>query len=233
MNKEKNFHNNRIRAVFLPDRCCFCGKPVPFRKEMCRKCQVDAVRIEPPICINCGLPEKDCDCRKNSKFYQGITAPYVYSGVVRQGIALWKFRNFYRNVDFFAKMIADAVNINFSNEKFDVITFIPQTDKEMENREYNQGQLLAEKTGEILGIPAVPLLVKLYETERQHNLQHIERSGNVFGVFDICNIKMTENKKILLIDDIKTSGRTLNECAKMLHLHNAESVHCAVIAITK
>ena len=130
-------------------------------------------------------------------------------------------------------MIAKSVNENFCNEKFDVITFIPQTEKEMQHREYNQGQLLAEKTGEILGIPVMPLLIKLYETDRQHNLPHIERSGNIFGVFDVCNTQMTENKRILLIDDIKTSGRTLNECAKMLQLHNAESVHCAVIAITE
>ncbi len=230
---QNNNFLNRLRAVFLPDRCCFCGKPIPFGKELCRKCRENAVRIEPPVCKNCGLSEKDCSCRKNSKFYQGITAPYVYTGVVRQGIALWKFRNFYRSVDFYAKMVADAVSKNFAHEKFDVITFIPQTEKEMKQREYNQGQLLAEKTGEILGIPTVPLLVKLYETERQHNLPHIERSGNIFGVFDVCNTEMTENKKILLIDDINTSGRTVNECAKMLHLNNADSVHCAVLAITK
>lgn len=231
--KIKNFHNNRLRALFLPDRCCFCGKPIPFRQELCRKCQVDAVRIESPVCINCGLAEKDCSCRKSSKFYQGITAPFVYTGVVREGISLWKFRKYYRSVDYFAKMIAETVNRNFCNESFDVITFIPQTKNEMKHREYNQGQLLAEKTGEILNIPVAPLLTKIYDTERQHKLLRIERSGNVFGVFDVCNTKMTENKRILLIDDIKTSGRTLNECAKMLHLYNAVSVHCAVIAITK
>ena len=233
MAKRKDFSDNFIRAMFLPDRCSLCGRPVVFRTKICKNCIKTAKFIKDKICPACGLPEKSCKCGKKANFYTSITAPFIYTGVVRQGISLWKFKKFYRNVDYFAEMIADSVTRNLDGENFDVITFIPQTKQESKKRTYNQGQILAEKTGEILNIPVMPLLTKLYETQRQHNLPHIARSGNIFGVFDVCNIPMTEGKKILLIDDIKTSGKTINECAKMLQLYNAESVHCAVIAIAE
>ncbi len=130
-------------------------------------------------------------------------------------------------------MIAASVKKSFPDENFDIITFIPQTKKEATKRGYNQGELLATEVGKLLAIPTEPLLVKLYETERQHSLPFLSRSGNVFGTFDVCNKALVKDKKILLIDDIKTSGSTLNECSKMLRLYEAQSVHCAVIAVSE
>ena len=130
-------------------------------------------------------------------------------------------------------MIASSVSRNFNDVDFDVITFIPQTEKEKENRGYNQCEMLASAVAQTMNLPCKPLLRKLYETDRQHNLLKVERSGNIFGVFDVCDKASVEDKNILIIDDIKTSGATLNECAKMLVLNNAKSVYCAVIAVAE
>ena len=222
---------NRIIASVFPDRCCFCGKTIRHKTKLCKDCRKTAEVIKSDACTLCGMPKKRCRCRKRTHFYAGITAPFIYKGVVRHGISLWKFGSLYRSVYFFAEMIAASVNKAFPQENFDIITFIPQTEKESAKRGYNQGEILATEVGKRLNIPVMPLLVKIYDTERQHSLPYLSRSGNIFGAFDICNRDLVSNKKILLIDDIKTSGATLNECAKMLRLYEAQSVHCAVIAV--
>lgn len=233
----KNLHKNiyeqldSIRATVYPDRCHFCGKVVEHKVTVCDSCKKQVKIIRGARCLSCGNMKKDCKCKGRSNFYNGIAAPFRYEGVVRSGISLWKFRGAERNVNFFANMVAAAIKDTYGDLKFDVITFIPQTKKESEEREYNQGEQLALAVGEKINTPVLPLLVKIYETKRQHNLPLISRSGNVFGVFECCNKAQTEGKNILLVDDIKTSGSTLNECAKMLRIYGASSVYCAVIAV--
>ena len=222
---------DRLRAILFPDRCRLCGKVVKYGVKVCNSCRKEAKVIRGERCLACGNTKKNCKCKGKSNFYNGIAAPFRYEGVVRRGIALWKFKEAERHVHFFADMIVASVKEAFADINFDVITFVPQTQSESEDRMYNQGELLATAVGEKMNIPVIPLLVKIYETERQRDLLHFEKSGNVFGVFECCNKKMTEGKNILLIDDIKTSGHTINECAKMLHLYDAASVYCAVIAV--
>lgn len=222
---------NSSRAAIFPDRCKLCNHVVAHGITVCDSCKKEAKIIRGKRCLSCGKPKKDCKCKGKSNFYNGIVAPFKYEGVVRNGIFLWKFREAERNVNFWADMIVSAMKEVYNDMHFDVITFIPQTAKEYEERSYNQGEQLAFAVGERIHTPVMPLLIKLYETERQHNLNLISRSGNIFGVFDCCNKEMTEEKNILLIDDIKTSGKTINECAKMLHIYGAKSVYCAVIAV--
>lgn len=219
------------RAAIFPDRCCLCGNTIEHKTIICNNCRSDAKIIRGARCLSCGKTKKDCECKGRANFYNGVVAPFVYDGAVRQGITNWKFHEAERSANFFADMIIAAMQEAYGNLKFDVITFIPQTKKETEERTYNQGEQLAMTLGEKLNIPVRSLLVKLYETERQRNLSFISRSGNIFGVFDCCNKVMTEGKNILLIDDVKTSGKSLNECAKMLHIYGAASVYCAVIAV--
>lgn len=229
----KNFSEptDSTRAAIFPDRCNLCGNTIKHNAIICDNCKTQAKLIRGARCLSCGKTKKDCECKGRANFYDGVVAPFVYDGVVRRGITDWKFNGAERNVNFFADMMIAAMREAYGEMKFDIITFIPQTKKETEARSYNQGEQLAMTLGEKLNIPVQPLLVKLYETEQQRNLSFISRSGNIFGVFDCCNTAMTQGKNILLTDDVKTSGKSLNECAKMLHIHGAASVYCAVIAV--
>ena len=222
---------DRFRASIYPDRCCLCGKVIEYRTKVCKDCRKEAKIIRGDRCLACGLSKKSCSCKKKSNFYNGITAPFVYEGVVRKGIKLWKFQNAERSVGFFAEMIAASINESFGDLHFDVITFVPQTAEESADRTYNQSEILAKEVGKRINIPVIPLLKKIYETDSQRNLHPSERSGNIFGVFECINKNMIQGKNILLIDDVKTSGATINECAKMLHIYDATSVYCAVIAV--
>ena len=222
---------DRLRALLFPDRCRLCGKVVKYGVKVCPSCRKEAKVICGERCLSCGNSKKDCKCKKKSTFYNGIAATFRYEGVVRTGIGLWKFKGSERHVHFFAEMVVAAIKESFGDMNFDVITFVPQTQQESEDRTYNQGEQLATAVGEKMNIPVMPLLIKLYETKRQHDLYNYEKSGNVFGIFECCNKSMIKGKNILLIDDIKTSGHTINECAKMLHIYDAASVYCAVIAV--
>ena len=221
-----------IRAAFFPDRCALCHRVIPKDTKVCKTCRKTAPVIRGNACHLCAMPEKECTCKKHSRYYTALTAPFIYKDVLKTGIHHWKYKNYTVSTSFFAEMIASSVKENFSDVTLDYITFVPQTEKEMAEKGYNQTELLADALGEKLDLPVTTLLVKLYETNRQHDTELLFKSGNVAGVFDCVQIEKIKGKNILLIDDIKTSGNTLNECSKMLSLYDAENVYCAVIATT-
>lgn len=224
---------DRIRADLYPDRCCFCFTPIEYQTDVCPDCRNTVKKIAGTRCLFCGASKDDCDCRSKKHFYNGITAPYIYDEKVRKGIIRWKYRNNIHALPFFARETANSIEESFTNIQFDAVTFIPQTEKEEDEKGMNQSETLANEIGKHLKIPTVRMLKKITETERQHNLPLYKRSGNVFGVFSCIDYDTIKGKTILLIDDIKTSGNTLNECAKMLQLNDAAEVYCAVIAIAK
>lgn len=224
---------DKFRAAIYPDRCWFCNTVIRYKTDICPECQKSVKRISGEKCISCGMSKDDCYCKGRSHFYNGITAPYMYDERVRSGILRWKYHGNIHAIKFFAKETSNSIISDFSSIKFDAITYIPQTTAEQEEREFNQSQVLAQEIGEYLKIPTKTLLKKVFETARQHDLPLYRRSGNVFGVFDCINKSEVTGKTILLIDDIKTSGQTIDECAKVLHLNDAAQVYCAVIAIAK
>lgn len=233
-NKKRSEKINLAASIILPDRCCLCGKPILYSSEICDECRKSAEVISYPKCSQCGKSKKDCKCKGRANFYTAVTAPFEYRGLVRRGITAWKYNDARRNTDFFAKTVAAAVKKDFIDENgaaFDFITFVPQTEKETKQRGYNQSEKLAESVGQYLKLPVCAAVRKITETKRQHDLPSHLKSGNVFGVFDCRRNINLDGKTVLLIDDIKTSGSTLNECAKMLLLSGASAVYCAAAAI--
>lgn len=230
-NSKKNGPFDYIRSILFPARCAICGKVILAKSEVCDECRHSVTAIQPPKCLFCGAAESKCRCRKRRKYYDAITAVFEYSGKVRNGILRWKYKNAVDSTVFFAKALAAVVRRDFGNIRFDFVTFVPQTKKETAERGYNQGEILADEVGRFLNIPIAPLLVKIAETRRQHDLPLYRRSGNVFGVFDCMCGKEIKGKTVLLVDDIHTSGNTINECAKILHLYGASAVYCVVIAV--
>ncbi len=224
---------DKFRAEIYPDRCWFCDTVIDYKTDLCPDCSATVKKISGIRCMSCGMNKSDCDCRGKSCFYNGITAPYIYDELARSGILRWKYYGNIHATDFFAKEIAKCVLTDFSSIKFDVITYIPQTAAEQEEKDFNQSEALATNIGKLLNIPAEKLIEKIFETSRQHDLPLYCRSGNVFGAFGCPDKEKVKGKTILIIDDIKTSGTTLNECAKVLQLNDAAEVYCAVIAIAK
>lgn len=225
-----------ILSLFFPNRCIFCEKIVAPFEGVCKSCEETLPWINGDICHLCGHKESDCICKKHhGKFYDAIVSPLYYVDNVRTCIHNFKFKD----ERVFAKTLAKLMNntriSEYSDVNFDYVTYIPMNRKHQKKRGYNQGRLLAKELSEISLIPfADELLLKVYETDTQHLCGNaVLRQGNLLGAFDVNPEFSVKGKKILLVDDVKTSGCTLNECSKMLYLNGADLIYCITASLVK
>ncbi len=221
-----------LRAAVCPDRCVLCGEVIKFQDTICKNCRKKAPVIKGERCIACGMLKAECDCKLRSNFYSGIVAPFKYTSVAKTGILNWKFNNADYNTDFFADMVVAAIKDAFKDVTFDIVTFVPQTKNDEDKKGASHGEIIAQAVAKRLELPFAQLLIKIFATEKQHNTKLYLKSGNIFGVFECQNQDLFEGKTVLIVDDVKTSGKTLNECAKMLELYGTQNVYCATIGIT-
>lgn len=229
----KNILKSIISALF-PQRCAYCAKVIPSDALMCSECKNNLPRITGTICPKCGREKDVCTCKGAETYYSALAAPFYFQNRVRNGIHHFKFRKYPRNADAYSLEMSKTIEKRFSNIDFDFVTEVPMTKKSVKNRGYNQCALLAEKISEITGIEyKSSVLSKLYETDKQHSLSFYLRRGNLTGVFDVNDANAVNGKTILLVDDISTSGETMNECAKMFWLNGAKETYCVAVALTK
>ena len=222
----------RVRYVFYPRRCALCGKVVAPDAEMCPVCSASARRVPLPVCLHCGCGSRDCVCEKRrSRFAAAFAAPFYYEGCVREGIRRLKFHAEPEVAEVFGREMAAFARKAYAGVQIDMVTFVPMTRKELRERRYNQSELLAEAAAQALQLPCAATLEKLYETKRQRTLNHRRRSGNVLGVFEATDPHAIADKRILLCDDLRTTGATLTECAKMLRIRGAREVLCLTAAV--
>ena len=157
---------------------------------------------------------------------------FKYEGIIRQAILRYKFREksyLYKTfVNFFIK------NENFCRflEKYDIIIPVPISKKRNKERGYNQSMLIARELGKKLNLQLVKkCLYKTKNVIEQSKLSKEEREQNIQGVYSLKNADLLENKKILLVDDIYTTGSTVNECCKVLL--SAKPSEITVLTIAK
>ncbi len=225
---KKNF----IIKLIYPQRCKYCNKVIDIRREICHTCENTLQIIEGDICKLCGKSINDCDCGHKKHFYKYICAPFYYEGAASRAIWRFKFRNATNLSKVFAEDMVRCFDKHYNGYDFDLCTFVPSSNKSLKERGYNQAELLARAFSELTNIECKELLFKIKETKIQHDLLSVERSGNLVGAIEVDYNVDLENKRILLIDDIKTTGSTLNECAKMLLIGGAAEVFCLTVAIT-
>lgn len=219
-----------VARFLFPEKCVFCGKVINQRQQICNSCVAVSVKTDGSACSFCGLPKEYCDCGKHSRFYDSIVCVYLYDDIVKKGVLHYKNGGNKRIADFMAEKMAECFTER-SRFKADFITFVPQTKKEIESRGFSQNLEIAEKLSADLNIPLYKGMVKLYETAPQKSVGRMYKQGNIAGIFDLKCPEIIEGKNILLADDVKTSGATLNECAKMLKLYGANNVYCVSFAV--
>lgn len=244
MNTEKVC--DRFLSLFFPKRCGFCGKVIEPQYEMCESCESLPFEIKGEICPFCGTGKEYCTCKKKRNSFDGVVAPFYYEDGAKSAIWRLKFDGREEIASFLALYLRKSIDEKYSEIVFDEITFVPISKSQKKDKPYNHSELLANELSKTMNIPVRDYIVKLFDTPSQHSLKESKRKGNVFGVFDVKNAteKPTfstravgefspEGKTILLCDDVKTTGSTLDECAKMLKLNGAKAVYCVTAAITK
>ena len=228
----KNSIKENLLWMFFTKHCPYCNKVIGKENIVCEECGESLPRIKQEKCKYCGAEKIRCDCKHHKMGYDGISAPFYYEKSIRKSIGLLKFNG----KDFISKRLSDdvaeSVKSDFKDIDFDMICYVPFSNGSKLTRKYNPSELLAKHLSKNLKIPLRPVLIKLYENENQRNLNMTERIGNVFGVFDVLDNADVKDKTILLVDDVKTTGATLSNCAWILKIRGAKNVYCATVAIT-
>lgn len=222
---------NLIKEAFFPMTCAACGEVTESGEPLCNYCR-EMLRPFNPIkrCLRCGNEKPNCDCKYRVFHFDGLIAPFENRGTAKLGVYAFKFGRKMSNADYFAKQMALCVKNEYRDIKFDAVTFVPMHRLRFLKRGFNQSRVMAEKIADILNLPLEDALLCLKNGKRQHKLFGKERFKNVKGIYKAkADVK---GKMILLIDDIKTTGATLDECAKQLYIGGAEGVYCVTALIT-
>ena len=202
--------------LLYPPKCmvCQCLLEAPQR-DLCPSCRKKLVRME--------------RIGHNPRMAQSATAVYVYDDYLRPSLLRYKFGGKPSYARSYGPMLAER--IRQQNVEFDLITWVPVSRKRRRKRGYDQAQLLAQQTAKALGCKAVPTLTKIRDNPPQAQIrEESRRKANVSGVYRLKRRAEVRDKRILLIDDIMTTGATLDEAALILRTAHAESVHVAVFA---
>ena len=226
---------NRIAALMYPHRCFLCDTVLPYPQTVCEPCAKTLLRFNEmrgAVCDVCGLPLKTCCCRPG-RLYEKAVFPLLYEGEAKRAVYRFKFRGRRDLAAPLAHAMANALRERDALDGIDLLSYVPMTKAAARRRGYNQAQVLCEALHKETGLPTAPLLTKQRKNRTQHDLtDRLFRSGNVLGVYEPeeGSLPQIEGKSILLIDDILTTGATLNEAAKTLLIFGAESVTVCVIA---
>ena len=220
-------------AVF-PRRCELCGEVVALDEALCEECAALS-RIEGELCNKCGEPKESCQCTRKTKTpeYKAVIAPYYYEKSVSAAANRFKDFGFTELAPRMGSEMSEHISCYYKDIEFDYITYVPITEKKQQKRGYNQSELLANEVSEHLGVPVEKLVDKIKTTPQQKKSSASKRKLNLRGSFEINPNADVRNKTVLLIDDIKTTGSTLNECAYVLNAYGAKAVYAAAFCLTK
>ena len=218
-----------IRLLY-PPRCVCCDRVVAHNQSLCPACAAALPRIEGKVCPACGREIEFCG-RTHRFEFERCVAPFYYLDPIRQGIHLFKFRERKNSAAFFAMEMSAVIQARLDVTALDLIVCVPLSKQRERERGYNQAGLLAMELSGMLALPChTQALRKLFDNRPQHTLTREERMGNVLGAYE-ADPDVVHHQRILLVDDIQTTGATLNECAKVLKLRGASQVVAATAAI--
>lgn len=209
---------HRLLNLLFPPKCVLCKKLLtPQETDLCHHCREHA-----PVFTK----EKI-----KFSFVAGWTALWYYKDDVRQSLLRYKFARYRSYVPCYGRLLAMKLQTARFDD-FDILTWVPVSRLRRMKRGFDQVELLAQETARQLGLEAVPCLKKIRHTPPQSTLRSAaQRRANVLGAYVVTNPETVQGKRILLLDDIITTGATVSECARTLMLAGARDVRCAAMAV--
>lgn len=205
----------KLFSLLFPDKCVFCTR----------------VLEGGGVCDACAraLPYTGHHCAVRVRFTERCVAPLYYAGKAREAMLRFKFWGKAGYAATFAFLMADCIKRELDG-KYDVITWIPISGRRRRRRGYVQTELLAAALADELGIESTDMLRKLRHTPKQSQMRNeSERVANVSGAFGVVAHNPAAGRRILLVDDIITTGATMAEAARVLLLAGARSVCGAAV----
>lgn len=225
-----------ILNLIYPPKCIFCKDMLDINKlynqYICDKCYGKLPIISDSY-VSLKNRDIDNDLAFKEYYFRDCISKFFYEFPVSSAICDFKFHNKHSFALPFAKYLASLVSRFYADISFDFVTYIPMFKRKEFERSYNQAKLLAMHLSKTLKIPLANLLIKVKNNSPQHNLNLDERKDNIKGVYEFSYKEDVSQKNILLVDDIVTSGYTLNEASKILVSVGVANVYCVTIAAPK
>jgi competence protein ComFC len=226
-------------SLLYPPLCTICGKSIRAGAYLCDQCETKAVRIVAPFCEKCSEPFEGAitgvftcaNCAHRRIYFDAAVAAYRGRGIVREVIHEFKYGRQIQLRYLVASWLHAALDDGrLFGRQFDLIIPVPLHPTRQRERGFNQATLLAELLGAQTSIPVKPLLERTRYTTTQTALDRSERMENLHNAFRLRKNADVRGLCVLLVDDVLTTGSTLNECARVLKRAGAFSVHAATAA---
>ena len=188
-------------------------------------------RIGENRCLKCGCDKAHCHCGENNPRYEALIAPFYYEGGAKH--AILKLKHYPIYAEGLAAECYRVFQSYYGSEHFDMLCPVPMAKRREKQSGFNHSAALAKELAQLTGVPYAEALCVVAPAASQHTRDWRFRAGNVRGIYDIIENTSLEGKTVLLVDDIKTSGATLGECALMLKLGGAKAVYAICAGVAK
>lgn len=232
-----------------PPRCCFCREALVSHdgRSFCQACREKVRLVSHPLCTSCGRPFLGASGDDHLCGLCMVSAPYFLQArawacypsggneedPLREVLQRFKYGRKVSLGKPLGRLMAGGCFKSFRDCSFDAIIPVPLHPKRLRWRGFNQAVLLAREVGRSWQVPLDPfILFRSRETPPQTQLAEEERRKNVRGAFSLNPKKSVEGKVLLLVDDVYTSGATVNECSRVLTRGGAKEVHVVTLART-
>lgn len=232
-----------VLNFIIPAHCGVCGKPLKEgEKAVCDECFNSIAVIVPPFCERCGKPgELVCnDCILHPHKFTRARALGRYTDVLKELVLLFKGRRKLSIGMRLGKLLGSVIQNDEIMNKADGIIPVPLYSVAKRMRGYNQSEILCQEIAQVSCIPAITnVLFQIKYTKPQKSISisdfsqdeyRAKRAENVKGAFKVKNIEAVKGKKLILVDDVCTTGATLDECATELLEAGVNEVYAAVVA---
>lgn len=228
--------------LVYPRRCAICGEIVsPKGQLVCTDCYPRAQRVKEPRCLCCGKEvaseeQEFCmDCMRRETYFEYGFSLWNYTDAMRKSIAAYKYHHRKEYAKFYSREFVDAFGAELMDLQPDALIPVPVHWTRYIERGYNQTAVLAKQIGSELDIPVLEdVLLRKRKTVAQKKLGHQERAKNLAHAFSVSEKWKNMSKslsRVVLIDDIYTTGSTLNMCAKVLKQDADVEVYFGVLCI--
>lgn len=210
---------HKIVCLLYPNRCVFCDKVIEENISVCESC------IK-------GIKEHENHHSFRTMFGKiRCVSPFIYDGLPKKAISWFKYHNAKNNAAALARYMIFQIRRYYKGVKFDYAVYIPTTAKRKRERGYNQSELLYKEIAPRIGVgDNDEILIKTSETKEQKWLNYAERIGNLANAFSVSDKYNLNGKTILIIDDVHTTGATIDAAAKALYNSGAKEVMAVTFA---